>query len=71
MAIVKTQRFCEQCDKSVLAEKKGVNHILHLILSAITVGVWIVVWLLLIIFKGMGMGSQWRCPDCGSSKTTR
>ena len=34
---------------AVLIKGKKVNHILHLILSLITAGFWLIVWLLLVI----------------------
>lgn len=34
---------------AVLIKGKQVNHILHLILSIITAGIWLIVWLLLVI----------------------
>ena len=34
---------------AVLIKGRKVNHILHLILSLITAGVWLIVWLLLVI----------------------
>lgn len=33
---------------------KGTNHVLHLILSVITVGVWLPVWALLVIVHTIG-----------------
>ena len=36
----------------VMVKGHRVNHILHLLLSILTLGVWIVVWLLLIILGG-------------------
>jgi hypothetical protein len=34
---------------AVLIKGKKVNHILHLILSLITAGIWLIVWLVLVI----------------------
>ncbi len=34
---------------AVLIKGKKVNHILHLILSILTAGIWLIVWLLLVI----------------------
>lgn len=36
----------------VLVRGYRVNHILHLLLSLVTVGIWIPVWILLMIFGG-------------------
>lgn len=35
-----------------LLKGKPTNHILHLILSIITLGVWLIVWVLVVIFAG-------------------
>ena len=37
-----------------VARKRRPNHILHLLLSLITLGAWLPVWLLLSIFVGAG-----------------
>jgi len=35
-----------------LVKGKPTNHILHLILSIITLGVWLIVWIAMVIFGG-------------------
>jgi hypothetical protein len=35
-----------------LVKGKPTNHILHLILSLITLGVWVIVWIAMVIFGG-------------------
>lgn len=35
-----------------LLKGKPTNHVLHLILSIITLGLWLVVWILVVIFAG-------------------
>ena len=37
---------------AVIVQGERVNHLLHLILSIITVGLWIIVWLILVISGG-------------------
>ena len=64
MATRTTQRYCLSCDRPVLAEKQRPSHVLHLILTLLTAGLWLIVWLLL------SLPSTPRCPHCGSSKTT-
>lgn len=46
----------------VLAEKQTPNHVLHLLLSVVTVGFWIPIWLLVALFGG----GPYKCPSCGS-----
>ena len=47
----------------VLAEKPGTNHILHLILTLVTFGVWIIVWVLAAMASS---SNSYRCPHCGA-----
>lgn len=38
--------------QAVVVKGKGVNHVLHLILTLVTLGVWGVVWIAMAIFGG-------------------
>lgn len=40
-------KYCKNCEKKVATKTKPVNHILHLLLSIVTAGVWLLVWLLI------------------------
>jgi hypothetical protein len=60
MAIKQTQKFCKGCQENVLATKNGPNHILHLILSLITAGIWVIPWVLFSVLQ-----QPWRCSKCG------
>ena len=53
--------YCLHCKKQVKIERQTPNHILHLLLSIITGGFWLIVWIILCCFSG-----QYRCPICGS-----
>lgn len=61
MAIEQKQIFCQRCNELVPADYEKVSHILHLLLSVVTGGLWLVVWLWLIIFKG----KKATCVRCG------
>ena len=37
---------------AVILQGRPVNHILHLILTIVTLGIWGLVWLALVIFRG-------------------
>lgn len=63
MATQRKQGFCKQCDQLRPVTRPGVNHILHLLLSVLTAGLWVIIWILKVIFKG-----SWRCESCGGSK---
>lgn len=58
--------FCKKCNDNRKVMRKTPNHILHLILSIITGGVWVIVWILISIQLG-----GWRCDICGSKKVTK
>jgi len=58
-----TSSYCATCGKQTLHAKEGISNLLHLILSIITVGLWIPVW----IFLGLkSTGSKMRCQVCGT-----
>ena len=46
-------------------ERPGVNHILHLLLSIVTAGFWIPMWILLVMNS---WSVAWRCGQCGVKK---
>ena len=53
--------FCPKCKDHVVTQKNTPNHILHLLLSFFTGGLWVVIWLI-VIFANLG---GWRCTVCG------
>ena len=56
-----TGKTCWHCKTEVLAQKNTPNHILHLILSIVTLGLWLPVWLIISLVNIGG----YRCPECG------
>lgn len=62
MGLQKKRMFCEEEVRMVLAERQTPNHVLHLLLSVVTAGFWIPVWLLVTVF---GSGA-YKCPSCGA-----
>lgn len=64
MSESKTSGFCKDCGKNAVLYRKSANHILHLLLSVFTLGVWLPIWFL-ISFQFGG----WRCVNCGSKRT--
>jgi hypothetical protein len=61
MGIKKERRFCLAEQRPVLAEKQTPNHILHLLMSILTMGVWLIVW-----FAVSAFAKPYLCPNCGS-----
>lgn len=64
MAVVQSSAWCATCRRQTLHTKERINHVLHLILSVLTAGIWaLFVWLPL----GMkNSASRTRCSVCGS-----
>lgn len=56
----KTQKHCKHCGCRVLAERPGTNHVLHLLLSILTAGLWLLIWFMASVKFG-----GWRCTRCG------
>lgn len=56
------QKWCKACESNVMAVKATPNHVLHLLLSLVTAGVWIIGWI------AAKLASDWRgyaCTRCG------
>lgn len=66
MADERKSGYCRQCSKRTVVFRPGTNHILHLILSVLTAGIWLIVWLLSTIKVG-----GWRCVTCGGKDVTK
>jgi predicted RNA-binding Zn-ribbon protein involved in translation (DUF1610 family) len=61
------QTFCPSCDRLVLGIRQKPSHVLHLLLSVITMGLWLIPWFLISVFSS---GSKYKCPNCGSDTLT-
>lgn len=61
MGVRVIRRFCSNCGQTRPFEKQGVNHVLHLILSLLTLGVWVVVWMMAGVCNTL---SLYRCREC-------
>jgi hypothetical protein len=66
MAMKYKRGFCKDCNKDVKVFTKAPNHILHLLLSIITAGIWLIVWIMACISH-----DPWRCDECGSKKISK
>lgn len=61
MGSIQSRRYCPNCGCDVLALSNSVNHVLHLILSVLTGGLWLLVWVLM-----AARVKDWRCSRCGA-----
>lgn len=65
MAIEKRQKFCSYCERKVLAERdKGIGDGFGCLLTILTGGLFLILWIPLIIINSFG---AYRCPVCGSN----
>jgi hypothetical protein len=63
MAVKTKGAYCNACQKNVMAQSNKPNHVLHLILTVVTAGLWGLVWLLL----AAGAIGGYRCTQCGQA----
>jgi hypothetical protein len=63
MAEVQTSGWCRVCHQQRMMTKPKINHVLHLVLSLVTLGFWSLVWLTLAIVNS---GKSPRCVQCGT-----
>lgn len=68
MGTAKLRRYCPDDDRMVLAEKQTPNHVLHLLLSVVTVGFWIPIWIIVAIGNDF---AGYQCPHCGAKTRSR
>jgi hypothetical protein len=59
-----TRAFCSDCKADRLFEKEGTSNLLHLVLSIMTYGTWLVVWLLC---GALNAFKPFRCTVCGKA----
>ena len=61
---IKAQRYCKMCGRKVLAERSlGIGDGMGCLLTIITAGLFLPLWLLLRAINAM---AGFRCPVCGS-----
>lgn len=58
--------YCEVCQKHRAIQRSGTNHVLHLLLSVFTAGLWIPAWVIVSMDP-----TGWRCLKCGAVADTK
>jgi len=66
MAQAVTHKYCSSCVDNVKAQKNPIRHGVHLVLSVLTVGCWLAVYLLIVIPWHM-FGKHYKCTICGKN----
>lgn len=56
----KSSGFCKNCNSNVMVSRPGTSHLLHLVLTILTAGLWLIVWIGVAVKFG-----GWRCSVCG------
>lgn len=68
MAIQQSSFFCPVCQQQRLfTRQKGVNHILHLLFTLFSCGLWAFVWLILTVSDN----PRYHCSQCGHSDSVK
>ncbi len=62
MSAIQGTGYCQMCGRQSYFTKPRVNHVLHLILSIVTLGAWLVVWAVL---GALNASKASRCTTCG------
>lgn len=66
MGFKEKSAFCASCNRQVLVRRETPNHVLHFLITALTCGLWGIVWAIIILSES---GKPWRCTNCGSPTT--
>ena len=53
--------YCHNCKKNTVKIRQKPNHILHLLLSLVTFGFWLIVWFFIALFTS----DSSKCTVCG------
>ncbi len=61
------QGYCQYCKQKRPFDKEGVSHILHLLLTIFTCGLWIIMWIFIVIMNEL---ANYRCRECGTKYST-
>jgi len=61
MSSGQTMNYCRTCAKKTIFIGPDTSHLLHLVLSIITMGIWLPVW----IIVHMNNATKMACSQCG------
>lgn len=56
-----SQAYCSTCRQVRSVQRDSARHLLHLLLTLATAGLWVVIWFLASYATG-----PWRCSACGA-----
>ena len=71
--VLEEMRYCKNCQRQTLQRKnsKQMSWLMHLFLTVITAGLWLIVWIIMLLWHTINktataIGSSWICSVCGS-----
>lgn len=64
MSVVQIRARCVTCSAMRLFGRSGPNHVLHLLLSLVTMGLWLPIWIVVIACSN---SRPYRCMRCGEA----
>jgi len=67
MAVRTRQLYCDTCHERRPFDKPAPNHVLHLLLSCLTLGLWLVIWILVGIADSP---REYHCRVCGGEPSS-
>lgn len=62
MATNQVMSYCKTCKKQTTHLQPATSHVLHFLMSLVTMGIWIIAWFLI----GQSNASQKTCNQCGT-----
>ena len=60
MTVQHASGYCRACGRRAAIHRPGTNHVLHLLLTLFSFGLWLPLWVL-----GSIQFGGWRCVACG------
>ncbi len=59
--------YCGQCDSPQKSTRQHISHLLHFIVSLVTLGMWLPVWFGVALVANY----RWTCDACGAAVKLR
>lgn len=67
MGVVQSRRWCKECGRKTLHEKHGFSNGMGCLLTILTGGLFLVVWLVIGVLEAF---KPFRCQQCGQGRLT-
>lgn len=74
--VLEEMKYCMHCDRETLHRKnsKQMSWLMHLFLTVITFGLWLIVWIFIVLWhminkSATAIGNNWICSNCGAKNS--